>query len=135
MNGAIMGYDRKFMEDHFEEIVEFSELKDFLDVPVKNYSSGMIARLGFSIATIVDAEILIIDEILGVGDAAFQKKCEERMAKMLSGGTTLVFVSHSGEQVKRLCKRAIWIDHGSVKMDGDSNIVYDAYQNFLSSPQ
>ena len=131
MNGAIMGYDRKFMDEHFEEIVEFSELREFLDVPVKNFSSGMIARLGFSIATIVEAEILIIDEILAVGDAAFQKKCEQRMEKMLSGGTTLVFVSHSGDQVKRLCKRAVWIDHGEVQMQGDSDEVYDAYQRFL----
>lgn len=132
MNGAIMGFDRAFMNSHFDEIVEFSELQDFLDVPVKNFSSGMIARLGFSIATIVEAEILIIDEILAVGDAAFQKKCEQKMEKMLSGGTTLVFVSHSGDQVKRLCKKAVWIDHGEVQMQGNSSEVYDAYQNFLA---
>ena len=131
MNGAIMGYDRTFMEKHFDEIVDFSELREFLDVQIKNYSSGMVARLGFSIATIVKAEILIIDEILGVGDAAFQKKCEERMAEMLSDGTTLVFVSHSGEQVKRLCKRAIWIDKGVIKAQGDTETVYNEYQNFL----
>ena len=102
MNGAIMGFDRKFMNAHFDEIVEFSELKDFLDVPVKNFSSGMLARLGFSVATIVEAEILIVDEVLAVGDAAFQKKCEQKMDALLSNGTTLIFVSHSGEQVKRL---------------------------------
>ena len=106
LNGAIMGYNHKFMEEHFDEIVDFSELKDFIDVPVKNYSSGMIARLGFAVATIVEAEILIVDEILSVGDAAFQIKCEQRMEKMLSGGTTLIFVSHSGEQIKRMCKKA-----------------------------
>lgn len=133
MNGAIMGFDRNFMDAHFQEIVDFSELHDFLDVPVKNYSSGMIARLGFSIATIVEAEILIVDEILAVGDAAFQKKCEKRMEKMLSGGTTLVFVSHSGDQVQRLCKNAIWLDHGIVQMKGDSATVYQAYQTFLNN--
>ena len=131
MNGAIMGFDRKFMNAHFDEIVDFSELKDFLDVPVKNYSSGMLARLGFSIATIVDAEILIVDEILAVGDAAFQRKCEQKMDALLSGGTTLIFVSHSGEQVKRLCRKAVWLDHGQVQMYGDSAEVYDAYQRFL----
>ena len=131
MNGAIMGHDRSFMNRHFDEIVDFSELKEFLDVPVKNFSSGMLARLGFSIATIVDAEILIVDEILAVGDAAFQAKCEERMNRLLSGGTTLVFVSHSAEQVKRLCKKAVWLDHGVIKMQGESAEVCDAYQKFL----
>lgn len=133
MNGAIMGFDRKFMNAHFDEIVDFSELKDFLDVPVKNYSSGMLARLGFSIATIVGAEILIVDEILAVGDAAFQQKCEQRMNKLLADGTTLVFVSHSAKQVKRLCKRAVWLDHGQVQMIGDSETVCDAYQGFLDT--
>ena len=133
MNGAIMGFDRKFMDAHFDEIVAFSELEEFLDVPVKNYSSGMLARLGFSIATIVEAEILIVDEILSVGDAAFQKKCEQRMDKLLSSGTTLIFVSHSGEQVKRMCRRAVWLDHGQVQMIGDSAPVYDAYQSFLDN--
>ena len=131
MNGAIMGFDRKFMNAHFDEIVDFSELKEFLDVPVKNYSSGMLARLGFSIATIVDAEILIVDEILSVGDAAFQRKCEQKMDALLSGGTTLIFVSHSGEQVKRLCRKAVWLDHGQVQLYGDSAVVYDADQRFL----
>lgn len=135
MNGAIMGFDRKFMNAHFDEIVDFSELKDFLDVPVKNYSSGMIARLGFSIATIVEAEILIVDEILSVGDAAFQVKCEEKMNKLLSGGTTLVFVSHSAEQVKRLCRRALWLDHGVMQQIGESAEVCDAYQQFLNQGQ
>ena len=135
MNGAIMGFDRKFMKAHFDEIVDFSELKDFLDVPVKNFSSGMVARLGFSIATIVEAEILIVDEILAVGDAAFQQKCEQRMEKLLSGGTTLVFVSHSADQVKRLCKKALWIDHGSLQLQGDSETVCNAYLEFLNSPQ
>lgn len=131
MNGAIMGFDRAFMNAHFDEIVDFSELQDFLDVPVKNFSSGMIARLGFSVATIVEAEILIVDEILSVGDAAFQVKCERRMEKLLSGGTTLVFVSHSADQVKRLCKNALWIDHGEMKMLGDSETVTQAYSDYL----
>ncbi|MBQ4436875.1 MAG: ABC transporter ATP-binding protein [Clostridia bacterium] len=132
MNGAIMGFDRQFMDRHFDEIVDFSELEEFLDVPVKNYSSGMVARLGFSIATIVKAEILIVDEILSVGDAAFQVKCEQRMNQLLSGGTTLVFVSHSGDQVKRMCKNAVWLDHGVIQAQGDSHTVYDAYQRFLT---
>ncbi len=131
MNGALMGYDRKFMNAHFDEIVDFSELQEFIDVPVKNYSSGMLARLGFSIATIVDAEILIVDEVLSVGDEAFRKKCEDKMERLLSGGRTLIFVSHSSEQVKKLCKRAVWLDHGIVQMQGDSKEVCDAYQEFL----
>lgn len=132
LNGAIMGYNRKFMSQHFDEIVDFSELSEFLDVPVKNYSSGMVARLGFAIATIVDAKILIVDEILAVGDAAFQAKCEMRMRRLLSDGTTLIFVSHAGEQVKKLCQKALWLDHGHMKMYGDSAAVYDAYQQFLA---
>ena len=131
MNGAIMGFDRNFMNGHFEEIVEFSELRDFLDVPVKNFSSGMLARLGFSIATIVQADILIVDEILAVGDGAFQVKCENKIDQLLSGGTTLLFVSHSIEQVRRLCRRAVWLDHGEVKQIGPSEEVCEAYQQFL----
>ena len=133
MNGAIMGYDRGFMNAHFDEIVDFSELKDFLDVPVKNFSSGMLARLGFSVATVVEAEVLIVDEVLSVGDAAFQKKCEQKMNSLLSGGTTLIFVSHSGEQVKKLCRKAIWLDHGQIQLEGKSAEVYDAYQRFLDN--
>ena len=133
LNGAIMGYNHKFMGDHFDEIVDFSELKDFIDVPVKNYSSGMIARLGFAVATIVEAEILIVDEILSVGDAAFQVKCEKRMEKMLSGGTTLIFVSHSGDQVKRMCRNAVWIDHGVIQDQGESGMIYDEYVSFINA--
>ena len=132
MNGALLGYDRKFMNAHFDEIVDFSELQEFLDVPVKNYSSGMLARLGFSIATIVDAEILIVDEVLSVGDEGFQKKCEKKMSQLLSEGRTLVFVSHSTEQVKQLCSKAIWLDHGIVQMQGDSETVCNAYQMFVN---
>ena len=102
LNGAILGYDRNFMDQHMSSIIEFSELQRFIDVPVKNFSSGMIARLGFSIATIIRADVLIVDEVLSVGDYQFQEKCKARMADLLSGGTTLLFVSHDIEQVKEL---------------------------------
>ncbi len=132
MNGALMGHDRFFMKKHFDEIIDFSELNDFVDVPVKNFSSGMIARLGFSIATIVNAEILIVDEVLSVGDEAFRKKCEEKMSTLIEDGRALIFVSHSSEQVKKLCKKAVWLDHGVIQMQGDSENVCNAYQNYLS---
>lgn len=124
LNGAVLGHDRNYMNSHFNEIVDFSELGDFIDVPVKNYSSGMTARLGFSIATIVSADILIVDEVLAVGDFKFQKKCRDRMRKMMDEGTTILFVSHDEDQVKSLCKRAIWIDHGKILDDGDTDYVY-----------
>lgn len=127
LNGAILGHTKKFMMEHFDEIVEFAELKDFLDVPIKNFSSGMSARLGFSIATMVQPEILVVDEILAVGDYAFRQKCHERMENMLGGGTTLLFVSHSVEQVKELCKHALWLEKGRVVMMGESAEVCDAY--------
>lgn len=132
LNGAIMGFDRKFMNRHFDEIVDFSELQEFLDVPVKNFSSGMVTRLGFSIATIVSSEVLIVDEVLSVGDAAFQTKCEARMSKLLGNGTTLVFVSHSAEQVKKLCQKAVWLEHGVVQRLGDCTEICDAYEAFLT---
>lgn len=127
LNGAVLGHDRAYMQEHFNSIIDFAELWDFVDVPVKNYSSGMIARLGFAIATEVKADILVCDEILSVGDFMFQHKCHERMEQMLSGGTTLLFVSHSIEQVKQLCKRAIWIDRGRIRGDGPAAEVCDAY--------
>ena len=127
LNGTVLGYTPKYIDSKFDEIVEFSELRDFLDVPLKNYSSGMIARLGFAIATEVKADILVCDEILSVGDFMFQHKCLERMEQMLSGGTTLLFVSHDINQVKQLCKRAIWIDHGHIRGDGPAAEVCDAY--------
>ena len=130
LNGAVLGYDRKFMRQHFDSIVEFAELQEFVDVPVKNFSSGMIARLGFAIATEVKADILIVDEVLAVGDYAFQQKCMMRMNELLSGNTTLLFVSHDISNVRKLCRRAIWIDGGRVVMDGDSNTVCDAYQPY-----
>ena len=128
LNGAVLGYDRDFMNQHFDEIMEFSELWDFVDVPVKNFSSGMIARLGFAIATIVKADILVVDEILAVGDFKFQQKCKERMAQLMAGGTTLLFVSHSAEQVKELCEKAVWIDHGELRAFGNTEEVYRMYE-------
>ncbi|QTO00971.1 ABC transporter ATP-binding protein [Aggregatibacter sp. 2125159857] len=133
LNGAILGYKKSFMEEHFNEIIDFAELKDFVDVPLKNFSSGMSARLGFSIATIVKPEILIVDEVLAVGDAAFQEKCKKRMTEMLEGGTTLLFVSHSIEQVKELCQKSIWIDKGQVKLQGVTSYVAREYTKFIGS--
>ena len=128
LNGAVMGYSKQFIDEKFDEIVEFSELKDFLEVPVKNFSSGMVARLAFSIATVVDPEILIVDEILSVGDIAFQQKSENKMRSMISGGTTVLFVSHSIEQVKKICDRAIWLEHGKIQMIGESAEVCEKYK-------
>lgn len=128
LNGAVLGYNHQFMNEHFSNIIDFAELWDFVDVPVKNFSSGMIARLGFAIATEVISDILIVDEILSVGDFRFQEKCHQRMKKMLSNNATLLLVSHSDAQVRELCQRAIWLDHGLVKMDGPVNEVCDAYK-------
>ena len=127
LNGAVLGYSRKQMENLFEEIVDFSELRDFLDVPVKNFSSGMQARLGFSIATAIIPDVLIVDEVLGVGDHKFQKKCHKRMQEIISSGATVLFVSHSIEQVNEICNRAIWIDGGKIVMDGNVYEVCDSY--------
>ena len=129
LNGAVLGYSEKFLKEKFDEIVDFAELRDFLDVPIKNFSSGMAARLGFAIATTVKPDILICDEVLAVGDFKFQEKCEQRMDELLSGGTTLLFVSHSIEQVKRMCQKAIWIDHGEMKMIGSAEEVCNVYSN------
>ena len=127
LNGTVLGHSKKFMEEHFDEIVEFSELHKFLDSPVKNFSSGMRARLGFSIATIVRPDILIVDEILAVGDYSFQQKCLKRMDEMMGGGTTLLFVSHSIDQVRKLCDHAVWINKGQIMQIGEVNEVCDAY--------
>ena len=130
LNGAIMGYSKDLIESKFDEIVEFSELQKFLDVPVQNFSSGMIARLAFSIATIVDPEILIVDEILSVGDMAFQAKSEAKMMEMIKGGTTVLFVSHSIEQIKKLCNEVVWLDHGKIKEKGKKEVCQH-YINFV----
>ncbi len=127
LNGAVLGYSRKFMEEHFDEIVEFAELQRFLDSPIKNYSSGMKARLGFAVATMVAPEILICDEVLSVGDASFRKRCNARMERMLSGGTTLLYVSHDINSVVKLCDHVLWLDHGEVVMQGDPSVVCSAY--------
>ena len=129
LNGAVLGHDRKFMDEHFQSIVDFAELWDFIDVPVKNFSSGMVARLGFAIATEVSADILVVDEILAVGDFRFQQKCKERMEKMLENGTTLLLVSHNEEQVKELCDKVAWLDHGIVKFFGNTAKGFDSYRN------
>ena len=134
LNGAVLGHDKHFMEAHFDEIVDFSELHNFLDMPIKNYSSGMAARLGFAIATMVRPDILICDEVLSVGDYAFQMKCEERMKELREGGTTVLFVSHSIDSVKSICRNALWLDHGIVRMTGDVDIVGDAYMEYSSTP-
>jgi len=133
LNGAVLGHDRKFMNKHFQYIVDFAELWDFIDVPVKNFSSGMIARLGFAIATEVRADILVVDEILAVGDFRFQQKCKERMAEMMKGGTTLLFVSHSEEQVKQLCQKAIWLEHGKMMEFGPTAKVCETYRSFINN--
>ena len=127
LNGAILGHDRAFMDQHFEEIVEFSELREFLDVPLKNYSSGMTARLGFAIATVIQADILVVDEVLAVGDARFQEKCLRKIRELLSNGSTLLFVSHSEEQVKAICRKAAWLDNGNLMAFGDTDEVYAMY--------
>ncbi len=128
LNGAVMGYSKSFIDEKFNDIVEFSELQDFLEVPVKNFSSGMVARLAFSIATVVDPEILIVDEILSVGDLAFQQKSENKMRSMIGGGTTVLFVSHSITQIQKICDRVIWLEHGKVQMVGESEEVCEAYK-------
>lgn len=129
LNGAILGYSEEFLKAKYDEIVEFSEIGQFIDLPLRNYSSGMIARLGFSIATVVEPEILIVDEVLAVGDANFQEKSKKRMMELMGGGTTVLFVSHGLEQIRELCNRVIWMDHGKVKMYGETQTVCDAYEN------
>lgn len=127
LNGAILGYSEEFLKERFDDILEFSELGNFINMPLKTYSSGMMMRLAFSVATIVEPEILIVDEILAVGDEAFQRKSRAKMMELMGGGTTVLFVSHSLEQIRQMCNRAIWLDHGNVVMQGEVNEVCDAY--------
>ena len=127
LNGAILGYSRAYMSERFDEIIEFAELQDFVDTAVKNYSSGMVARLGFAIATMNVPDILIIDEILAVGDYKFQEKSFARMQEMIASGATVVFVSHSIEQVQKICKKALWLEHGHKRMLGDADAVCGEY--------
>lgn len=128
LNGAILGYSEQFLKEKRDEIVEFSELGDFINIPLRNYSSGMTMRLAFSIAAVVNPEILIVDEILSVGDAAFQEKSKKRMHELMSGGTTVLFVSHSLDQIEEMCNRVIWLEHGKVRMIGDTAEVCQAYK-------
>lgn len=129
LNGAILGYSREYMEDKFDDIISFAELQDFIDVPIKNFSSGMTARLGFAIATMNIPDVLIVDEVLAVGDYKFQEKSFARMESIIRSGATVMLVSHSVEQVKKMCNKALWLDHGEVKMFGDANEVCEAYSN------
>lgn len=129
LNGTLLGYSEEFMKEHFNEIVDFAELWDFLDVPIKNYSSGMAARLGFSVATMVQPDILICDEVLSVGDFKFQEKCEKRMQNMLSTGTTLLYVSHTIQSVEKLCDHVLWLNKGKIVMSGDAQKVCESYMN------
>ncbi len=123
LNGSILGYSEKFLKEKYDEIVEFSELGQFIDVPLRNYSSGMVMRLAFSIATVVQPDILIVDEILAVGDAEFQEKSKKRMLELMGGGTTVLFVSHSLDQIREMCDKVMWLNHGQLKMIGDTQEV------------
>ena len=129
LNGYILGYSKKFIKEHFNEIVEFSELSEFLDVPVKNFSSGMVARLGFAIATIVKPEILIVDEILSVGDFKFQDKSEKKIKEMLLSGTTVILVSHDIAQIEEICTKVLWLEHGRVRGYGNTKEICEEYKN------
>ena len=133
MEGALLGYSSDFMREHYDEIVEFSELKDFLDMPIKNYSSGMQARMAFAIATVVKPEILVIDEVLAVGDAAFRQKCIKRMREMIKNCATLILVSHDNDMIKKLCQKAIWLQKGEVVMRGNAVKVCDAYEERVTA--
>lgn len=128
LNGAILGYSEEFLRSEYENILEFSELGQFIDVPIRNYSSGMMMRLAFSIATMVNPQILIVDEILAVGDEVFQKKSRERMLQLMSGGTTVLFVSHNLNQIRELCDRVLWLDGGKVRMLGPAEQVCESYE-------
>ena len=129
LNGSVLGFDRKFIKEKYDEILDFAELREFENVAIKNFSSGMVARLGFAIATLVKPDILIVDEILAVGDFLFQQKCEKRISDMMAGGTTVLIVSHSIEQIERLCSRVVWLEKGRVKMVGNTKEICDAYMN------
>ncbi len=128
LNGSVLGFDRNFMKEKYDEILDFAELREFENVAIKNFSSGMVARLGFSIATLVKPDILIVDEILAVGDFRFQQKCEARIAEMMAGGTTVIIVSHSIDQIERLCSRVIWLEKGRILMSGPTDEVCAKYK-------
>lgn len=128
LNGAILGYSKQYLEEKYDEIVDFAEIRDFIDMPIRNYSSGMMARLAFSIASVVQPEILIVDEILAVGDVAFQEKSFNRMKELMSGGATVLFVSHDLEKIEEMCDKVIWLQRGKVVMFGDTEEVCEAYK-------
>lgn len=129
LNGAILGHSHEFLEQHFDSIIDFAELRQFVDVPVKNFSSGMYARLGFSIATEIKPDILIVDEVLSVGDYRFQEKCEQRIREMISGDTTVIIVSHSLDVMKKLCNKVAWIDQGMLRSFGKTESVCGEYES------
>ena len=129
LNAIILGYRKKFLREHYDEIIDFAELKDFIDVPVKNFSSGMYARLGFSIATVVKPDILIVDEVLSVGDFRFQEKCEKRISNMIADGVTIILVSHDMGMIERLCTKVLWLDHGKMRAYGDKDQICEQYKN------
>ncbi len=128
LNGAILGYSEEFLKSKYEEIVAFSEIGPFIDMPLRNYSSGMVARLAFSVATVVVPEVLIVDEVLAVGDAEFQEKSRKRMMELMSGGTTVLFVSHSMEQIRQMCNRVVWLERGRVTMFGNVQTLCEEYE-------
>ncbi|MCI8763218.1 MAG: ABC transporter ATP-binding protein [Lachnospiraceae bacterium] len=130
LNGAILGYSKEFLDSKYDEILDFSELKDFIEMPIRNYSSGMLMRLAFSIATVVRPEILIVDEILAVGDAGFQNKSKDRMLELMSGGTTVLFVSHSIAQIEQMCERVVWLEDHKIKMVDTAAVVCEAYREY-----
>ncbi|AWK50033.1 teichoic acid ABC transporter ATP-binding protein [Clostridium beijerinckii] len=131
LNGLILGYDKKFINSKLDEIIDFAEIREFIDTPIKNYSSGMKARLGFSVATVKVPQILIVDEVLSVGDGRFRKKSEDRMLELIKSDATVLFVSHSIAQIRRLCTKVVWLEKGQVKMVGDTTEVCDAYEAYL----
>lgn len=132
LNGAILGHSEAYMKEHFQEIIDFAELQQFVDVPVKNFSSGMYARLGFSIATIVQPDVLIVDEVLSVGDYRFQEKCEQRIRKMIEKGVTIIMVSHDNDLIQKLCTKVVWLEHGKVKAIGDTKKICNEYEEMKS---
>jgi len=129
LNGAILGYNKEIIDEYFEEIVDFAELRKFIDVPIRTYSSGMLARLAFSVATVIKPDILIVDEILSVGDDNFQAKSRARMMEIMNSGSTVIFVSHRMEDIKEICSSVIWLDNGTIRMAGSAEEVCDAYEN------
>ncbi len=129
LNGAILGYSEDFLKSKYDEIVAFSEIGPFIDMPLRNYSSGMVARLAFSVATVVVPEVLIVDEVLSVGDAAFQEKSRRRMMELMSGGTTVLFVSHDIAQIRQMCNRVVWLEKGQIESADKTETVCDAYES------